>query len=147
MRNLLIFIIFAFLISTQALTIDDLMDAIHQVETGGKTGAILGDYDKVNKTYRALGPLQIWKSFYDDAKEYDVQTGGKFLLTQTSYQDCASLIISKRVALAYFNRYAKKAIKSNDYEKLSRIFNGGPNGDRKTSTVIYWKKVQKYLYF
>lgn len=32
-----------------------------------------------------------------------------------------------------------------DYQVLARIHNGGPNGHRKSATLPYWRKVQKYL--
>jgi len=111
---------------------EKLIRAIHSVETGNRFGAIKGDGGK------ALGPLQIHYSYWLDATEFDKTIGG-------SYSDCADYQYSCRVATAYLNRYGAKYIKSNDFEKLSRIHNGGPTGYKRASTMEYWKKIQARL--
>lgn len=107
--------------------------AIHQVETSGRIGVIKGDNGK------ALGPLQIHEVYWKDACEYDKS------LSSGSYSDCSNLLYSIRVATAYANRYAKKAIQDKDYETLARIHNGGPNGAKRQSTIKYWHKVWREL--
>jgi hypothetical protein len=102
--------------------------AIHQVETGGRTGAIKGDQN------RALGPLQIHKAYWQDAVSYDKTIGGR-------YEDCADLAYSVRVMTAYLNRYQKTAIQKNDFQTLARVHNGGLNGAKKAATNGYWAKV------
>jgi hypothetical protein len=106
--------------------------AIHQVETGGKTGTIYGDGGK------ALGPFQIHHGCWRDAVEFDKSIGG-------SYSDCSKLDYSKKIMSAYLNRYGKPAIVSKDYETLAKIWNGGPKGASKSSTQSYWMKVQKNI--
>lgn len=106
--------------------------ALHMVESGGRVGKIVGDNG------RALGPLQIHKSYWQDAVTFDKTIGG-------SYSDCTKLDYSIKIVTAYLNRYAEKAILSHDYKKLARIHNGGAKGNNKEATIEYWNKVNKFL--
>ena len=127
-----IFTIF-FALSINAANLDNkFVHALHMVESGGRVGKIVGDNG------RALGPLQIHKSYWQDAVTFDNTIGG-------SYSDCAKLDYSIKIVTAYLNRYAEKAILSNDYKKLARIHNGGAKGNNKEATIEYWNKVNKYL--
>ena len=119
--------------STQTMTtnllnrkIADLIHAIHMVETGGKLGPIRGDNGA------ALGPLQIHRGCWQDAN-----IGGQ-------YSQCADLEYSKRVFRAYMKRYAteKRLGRVPTFEDMARIWNGGPNGFKKSATVKYWNKVK-----
>ncbi len=105
-----------------------LINAIHMVETGGKLGPIRGDNGA------ALGPLQIHRGCWQDAN-----IGGK-------YSQCADLEYSKRVFRAYMKRYAteKRLGRTPTPEDMARIWNGGPNGFKKSATIKYWKKVQQH---
>ena len=107
----------------------DLVDAIHQVETGGRIGDIRGDGGK------ALGPLQIHRVCWLDAK------------VPGRYEDCANLSYSKRVFAAYMERYAteRRLGRPVTDEDRARIWNGGPNGYKKRATLKYWEKVRKEL--
>ena len=107
----------------------DLVDAIHQVETGGRLGPVRGDGGK------ALGPLQIHRACWLDAK------------VPGRYEDCADLSYSKRVFAAYMARYAteRRLGRPVTDEDRARIWNGGPNGYRKEATKVYWAKVRKEL--
>ena len=127
--------LFAFFaaLSINAANLDNkFVHALHMVETGGRVGKIVGDNG------RALGPLQIHKSYWQDAVTFDKTIGG-------SYSDCTKLDYSIKIVNAYLNRYAEKAILSNDYKKLARIHNGGAKGNNKEATIEYWNKVNKYL--
>lgn len=127
--------IFTFFIalSINAANLDNkFVRALHMVESGGRVGKIVGDNG------RALGPLQIHKSYWQDAVTFDKTIGG-------SYSDCAKLDYSIKIVTAYLNRYAEKAILSHDYKKLARIHNGGLKGDKKEATIEYWNKVNKFL--
>lgn len=104
---------------------DSFWRALHQVETSGRTGAILGDGGK------ALGPLQIHRGYHADSR------------VPGDYSRCADLGYSRRVAEAYLRRYAPKAWAAGDVETLARIHNGGPAGARKASTVAYGQKVAR----
>lgn len=108
----------------------DLVDAIHVVETGGRTGPIKGDGGK------ALGPLQIHWVCWKDANMPD-----------GTYEDCADLSYAKRVFARYMARYAteRRLGRPVTDEDRARIWNGGPNGWRKEATKVYWSKVRKEL--
>lgn len=103
--------------------------ALNLVETGGRSGAILGDQGK------ALGPYQIHKAYWKDVSK---QVGG-------SYSDVVSRSYSEKVILAYLNKYASDAVAHNDFETLSRIHNGGAKGATKEATKGYWEKVKKKI--
>jgi hypothetical protein len=113
--------------ATHASPPDSFWRAIHLVETGGKRGAVIGDNG------RALGPLQIHRSYWQDAR-----VGGR-------YEDCADLSYSIKVASAYLRRYAPQAWAAGDTTTLARIHNGGPRGHTKPQTIQYAEKVKRNL--
>ena len=106
-----------------------LLDAIMKVESKGDINCKDGDNGK------AIGPYQIWKSYWEDAIEYDHSIGG-------TYQDCRKKDYSEKIIRSYWKRYAP--INATD-EQLARIHNGGPKGYKKKCTIKYWKKVEKCL--
>ncbi len=108
----------------------ELVNAIHIVETGGRTGPIKGDGGA------ALGPLQIHKACWIDANMPD-----------GTYEDCADLAYAKRVFSRYLARYAteRRLGRPVTDEDRARIWNGGPMGYRKKATVKYWEKVKKIM--
>jgi hypothetical protein len=108
------------------------IDALHRVETGGRLGAVIGDGGA------ARGPLQIHRGYWKDAVEYDRSLGGR-------YQDVADLRYAAKVVDAYMRRYAPDAYREGDCEKMARIHNGGPAGHRKQATVLYWRKVNRWM--
>lgn len=99
------------------------------VESSGRTGPILGDGGA------ALGPLQIHRACWQDAN-----LPGK-------YEDCADLEYSKRVFRAYMSRYAtsRRIGRAVTDEDRARIWNGGPQGYKKFTTITYWNKVKGHL--
>jgi hypothetical protein len=101
--------------------------ALHQVETSGRHGAILGDNGK------SLGPLQISRAYWKDAR-----VGG-------SYSQVTSIVYARRVVTAYLKRYAPQAWAKGDVATLARIHNGGPTGHRKTATLGYADKVRRAM--
>lgn len=113
-------------------TLDDLLAAIVQVESGGNPAAV-GDGG------RAIGPFQIWEVYFRDAQSFDKS------LKNVQYKDVTNLTVAKKVVLAYFRRYEPIASKNLNFEVLARLHNGGPGWRNKSSTVQYWKKVKKYL--
>jgi len=106
--------------------------AIHQVESSGKLGNVIGDNGK------ALGPLQIHRSYFQDAVNFDPSI-------KTGYNSVTNLSIATRVVSAYLKRYAPIAVKQNDYKTLARIHNGGPNGNNNPNTNKYWTKVSNHI--
>ena len=101
--------------------------ALHQVETSGRHGAILGDNG------RSLGPLQISRAYHADSR------------VAGSYEQVTDLAYARRVATAYFKRYAPQAWEAGDVATLARIHNGGPAGHRKTATLPYADKVRRAM--
>jgi len=111
----------------------NLIKALIKVESGGKIGAV-GDGGL------AVGVLQIHPIVIDDVNRI-YKT--KFTLKDRLDPEKSKTIC--RLYLDYYGRqYAKKTgLKPTD-EVLSRIWNGGPGGWKKQSTVKYWNKVKAY---
>ena len=103
---------------------DSFWRALHIVETSGRTGPIVGDGGK------ALGPLQIHRAYHQDSR------------VAGDYSRVAELDYSKRVATAYFKRWAPDAFAKGDVETLARVFNGGPRGHLKPATKGYGVRVK-----
>jgi len=101
--------------------------ALHQVETSGRQGPILGDNG------RSLGPLQISRAYFTDSR------------VAGTYEQVVDLPFARRVVSAYLQRYAPKAWAAGDVETLARIHNGGPRGDKKQATVNYAAKVRRAM--
>lgn len=112
----------------QQVSMERFLEAIRQVESHGNDKAV-GDGGK------AIGPYQIWHSYWKDAIEHDKTIGGK-------YEDCYNPAYAARVVRAYMARYAPKGA---SLEVMARIHNGGPKGHQKAATAAYWAKVQKEL--
>lgn len=120
-------------ISLHANATDDrFFKALHQVESSGRTGMVIGDNGK------ALGPLQIHRKYFQDAIKVDPSLG-------KNYFQVTDLKFAKRVVTAYLKRYAPTAVKKKDFQTLARIHNGGPRGLKNTATLEYWNRVQKNL--
>jgi predicted chitinase len=100
---------------------------LHQVETSGRHGAILGDNGK------SLGPLQISRAYHADSR------------VAGSYEQVTDLAYARRVATAYLKRYAPQAWESGDVETLARIHNGGARGHKKQATLPYADKVRRAM--
>ena len=108
-----------------------LLDALAIVESNNNDKAV-GDGG------RAIGRYQIWRVYWYDATEHCPEIGG-------TYQDVTSKDYAERIIASYLHRYAKEAIERNDFEKLSRIHNGGPSGHKRRATEKYWAKVKSHL--
>jgi len=74
-----------------------------------------------------------------------VQDVNRIYGTSYTMHDAYNLEKSKEIAILYLSYWGPKAKNNPDYETLSRIWNGGPNGHKKKSTLKYWKKVKKEL--
>ena len=114
--------------------IDRLLDAIWYVESGCRNGPIKGDGGN------ALGPMQIWRAFWQDAVEFSGQ-GGK-------YEDVADIKYAKKTVRNYWKRYctARRVGREPTIWHAAVMVNGGPNahkasGKKKANLVKYWDKV------
>ena len=108
------------------------LDAIRRVETGSLPNAGVG---AIGDKGASIGPYQIQRGYHADAR-----------MKAGRYEDCStSASYSEQVMLAYFARYAPKALEAKDWETLARVHNGGPKGHTKKATLGYWSKVQKEM--
>lgn len=112
---------------------EPILEAIAHVETGGEAdpSAATGDNGA------SIGPLQIQRAAWLDAVEHDPS----LVANGETYANCRNLAYAKRVAMAYWSRYAPDWKPST----LAGIWNGGPRGDRKASTSRYRAKVEARL--
>ena len=113
-----------------------LLDAIWFVESGCRNGPIKGDGGN------ALGPMQIWRAFWQDAVEFSGQ-GGK-------YEDVADIVYAKKTVSNYWKRYciARRVGGEPTIWHAAVMVNGGPNahkasGTKEANLVKYWNKVWK----
>lgn len=106
-----------------------LIEAIGEVETGGmpesKRDAAIGDEG------RALGRYQIHLGCAIDVGH--------------AHADAHNPATARRIMAAYWLLYAPDAIESRDYQRLARVWNGGPRGHLKQSTAAYWERVRLKL--
>ena len=115
-------------------TVNEWLDAIERVESGGDLDAI-GDENAKGGPSR--GPLQISRPYWTDAG-----------MTIGVYENCwgpTAHFYSRLVVLCYMLRYCPAALAGRDWETCSRIHNGGPSGAKKKATLGYWEKVKKAL--
>ena len=88
---------------------------------------------------KAIGCLQIWKTVVDDVNKYSK--------IKYTYADRYDKVKSYEIFKLYIGHYAteKRLGRKPTNEDMARIWNGGPNGYKKTSTIKYWNKVKKYI--
>lgn len=103
-----------------------LFDAIATVESGNNDSRV-GDNGK------SIGRYQIQYAYWKDSG------------VAGSYRQVKNKAYAEKVMLAYWHKHCPTALKSGDFETLSRIHNGGPRGHKITATMPYWKKVKKLL--
>lgn len=107
-----------------------LVQAIAIVESGNRLG-VIGDVNLINKAY---GPLQIRKPCVDDVNDA--------FNTRYKAEDCLNnLELSEKI----FHKYIQLHASGQSDEYKARIWNGGPNGYKKNTTIAYWEKVRKLL--
>ena len=110
----------------------DFLNAIHQVESSGK---ITGNSPIMGDKGRARGPFQIHKEYWEDVKNI---VGGK-------YEDVDNLDYAAKVVASYMLKYAKNAIQNGNFVVAAKRHNGGPNGDKKSATQEYARKVMSKM--
>lgn len=112
-----------------------LIAAIIAVESGGNDHAI-GDHG------RSVGCLQIGPAVVADVNAHLPSAAYHFSLS-----DRFDRLHSVDLMVDYWTIYATPERLGHEHtdEDLARIWNGGPSGARKQSTLPYWEKVQKIL--
>lgn len=122
----------------EALPKQKLIDALIFQESSGNDHAI-GDKKFVPER-RAYGCLQIRKPCIDDVnRRYG---------TTYSAQDClGNRELSKWVCAKYIEMYAtqKRLGHKPTLQDMARVWNGGPDGWRRKSTLKYWRGVSARL--
>ena len=111
-------------------SLDEILEALRFTESGGERN---GGRDATGDGGRAIGPYQIHHAYFIDAA-----VAGR-------YGDCRDPDYSRRVVIAYWERWCPDALERCDAELLARVHNGGPRGARKPSTLAYWRKVENRL--
>lgn len=106
--------------------------ALIAVESGGVP-------DAVGDNGRAYGILQIHREVVQDVNR----------VYGTSYrwpEDALQPVKAKRICELYLTHWTDVRFAGRPtYEQAARIWNGGPNGHRRTATLAYWAKVRKHL--
>jgi hypothetical protein len=123
---------FATIAEAATLDLDRLIPALVQVESNGNPRAV-GDGG------RALGALQVWSCVVADVN----RAHG----TRYTHRDAFDPAKARDICRRYLAIYCtpKRLGRTPTMEDAARIWNGGPNGHRKTATISYWQKVQKAL--
>jgi hypothetical protein len=126
--------IIALVILSSVASATDIVKALIQVESKGNDLAV-GDNG------RAVGCLQIWEVVIKDVNR----------VYHTNYKATdrtdrkKSIQICRKYLVIWGKHYEKVTGKKCTLEVLARIWNGGPNGWKKDSTIKYWNKVKKEL--
>ena len=106
--------------------LSNLITALIAVESSGNDMAV-GDNG------RALGPLQIHRAVVLDVNKF---TGSHY-----RWESMTNRAQARAVCEAYLTHYGK----GKTTEEQARIWNGGPTGNKKQSTLGYWNKVSKHI--
>ncbi len=106
------------------------LQAIRMKESSGGVN-LYGDWN--GSRYLAVGPLQIQEIMVDEVNR--ISKGKRFTL-----QDRMNEAKSAEMFWIYADHYRSKTA-----EQIARRWNGGPSGDKRKSTRIYWNEVRIIL--
>jgi len=118
--------------NAQPLDIDRLLPALVKVESNGNPRAV-GDGGK------ALGALQIWSVVVQDVN----RVHGTRYVHADAFDPAKARDICRRYLAIYCT--PRRLGRAPTMEDAARIWNGGPNGHRKSATEKYWHKVAQAL--
>lgn len=114
--------------------IEPLIEALIMVESMGNDSAI-GD---VHMGEPSVGVLQI--------RPIMIREVNRILkLKRSNYKFKRKDRFNREKSIEMFMIWYEFHHKDSDYEKISRSWNGGPNGYKNSRTLHYWKKVQQEL--
>jgi hypothetical protein len=106
--------------------LETLLDAIAEIESKNRPDAV-GDKG------RAIGAYQIHRAYWKD--------GTRILGMRWSYREAFDPKKARSVVRAYLLHYGK----GRSLMDMARIHNGGPKGYKKTSTLIYARRIRSLL--
>lgn len=131
MKTLLLAGLLALASSAQAALSPRLVSALIQVESSDRDHAI-GDNG------RAVGCLQIHPVLVQDVNGILARRGSSTRYTLT---DRLNRQKSVEMLEVYLSHYGKRLGRKPTEQDLARIWNGGPSGWKRSSTLRYWSKV------
>jgi len=134
-RLIVIVAMLALILMSYACHAATFIDAIAQQESGNRP---LPKYWDVN-AYR-LGYFSISEAVWKDATDFD-----KSLKSGTWKQCETDREYGAKIMMSYLRRYCPQAVKTNDYETMARVWNGGPNGAKVKATEKYWQNIKKLM--
>lgn len=124
----------SFSVLAESIKIDEnFFTALRKTETLGRSNFGIGAIGK----HGELGPYQITKAYWLDAKKYDKIITGPF-------RNCAQKEYSEQVITAYLNYYAPAACAEKNYCWLAEIHNCGPK--KRWKSFKYWNRFKSFLY-
>jgi hypothetical protein len=88
---------------------------------------------KLKSDIRSRGLMQITPILINDLN--DIYSTHFILSDRHVYSKCVTMFF------LYQNHYNKEW----NFEKAARIWNGGPDGMNKKSTIVYWNKIQNVM--
>ncbi len=92
-----------------------------------------GNNDEAIGSYGEIGRYQITQPYWEDAYNTGELEG--------TFEQCKDQKYSEKVIALYMGIYAKEAWENQNYFKVARIHNGGPNGFFKSTTYSYATRV------
>ncbi len=108
------------------------------IESGGEPNPAIA----VGDNGASIGAYQIQKAVIDDVNRVYPQYN-------FTYEDRYNIKKSEQICYLYLKywggHYQKTTGKNPTAETLARIWNGGPKGYKKESTIKYWNKIKKHL--
>ena len=135
MKTLILAGLLALASSAQAALNPRLVSALIQVESSGRDHAV-GDNG------RAVGCLQIHPILVEDVNGILARRGSSTRFTLADRLNRQKSIAMLEVYLSHYGQ--RLGLKATEQD-LARIWNGGPAGWRKSSTIRYWRKVSSHL--
>lgn len=123
-------------VAPEAKVDDRLIGVLIKVESGGNDRAH-GDRHLRQPAY---GPLQIRQPVCDDVNRY---YGTRYRASALRGNRRLSILICRRYLALHATRQALG--RSPTAEDYARIWNGGPEGWKRRSTLGYWQKVRRQL--
>ena len=92
------------------------------------------DVAAINEKENAIGLLQIRPCVVEDVNNH--------YGTDFNHLDCYDTVVASTVCVLYIKMWCKKKKYKCHVENAARIWNGGPDGPNKDSTLAYLNKIK-----